>query len=83
MGMGTVDTPKVVDDDIEYAQQSNKEHCRIFRFKSNSNHDTCKKTKSADCNTNCTPTISLENETEEEEDEKDSTGELEVCTICR
>jgi hypothetical protein len=67
MGMSTMNTPEIIDQNVEDTQQCNKEHGRIFCFESDGNHDTREKSDGTDRNTTCTPAISSENEAKEEE----------------
>jgi len=77
-----MDGPKVVDDDVEDAQQGDEEHGAVLGLEADGNHDTRKKTDRTHCDTQDTPTIPFKDESEEQEDKKDSTGELKVRSIC-
>ena len=81
MRVSAVHAPKVVDQYIEDTQQCDEKHCRVLCLESHCDHNTCKETKSADCNATGTPTISLEDKPKEEEDKKNSSRELEISSI--
>lgn len=67
-------SPPVVSEDIEDAEDNNKKYGRPFGFETNGNHNTCTKTNDRHEDTGDGP-CSLDNEAEEEENEEDTTSQ--------
>lgn len=75
--MGRVHAPPVVGEDVEYAENDNKEDGRPFGFETNSDHSACGETEKRDEYSGKVP-FTLEDKTEEQEDKEDTSGEQEA-----
>lgn len=75
--MGSVDTPPIVNEDVEDAQKSDKETGAPLGLEADGDHDTGAQTNDGDDDTGERP-VALEDETNEKEDEEDSAGKLEA-----
>jgi hypothetical protein len=83
MRMSSVDTPKIIHDNVRHAKERNEKDSRILGLESNRNHNTCKKSDRAKCKPSYTPRSTSEDTAEEKEDEQDPSGELKVSSIRR
>jgi hypothetical protein len=83
MRMSSIDTPKIIHDNVRHAKECNEKDSRILGLESNRNHNTCKKSDRAECKPSYTPRSTSEDTAEEKEDEQDSSGELKVGSIRR
>lgn len=72
-----MDTPPVVCEYIEYAENENEESSRPFCFESHGDHDTCCKAEYGDEYTNNRP-FALNDEAEEEENKENATSKEEA-----
>lgn len=75
--VSSVDTPPIVNEDVEDAQKSDKETGAPLGLEADGDHDTGAQTNDGDDDTGERP-VALEDETNEKEDEEDSAGKLEV-----
>lgn len=72
-----MESPEVVDQEVEDAQDDNEQSGAVLGLESNDNHDARNTAKGGDNDTPKRP-LSAENESNEEEDQEDTTSKLEV-----
>ena len=77
VGVVGVQSPPVVDVEVEDAQNEHQHDRRELGLETNNNHDASNETEQASHNSPETP-VTAENEADEEEDEQDTSSELEI-----
>ena len=78
LGVSRVNTPPVVGEHVEHAQDEDEESGRPFGLEADGNHPTCTQTHDRHKHSSDAP-LSLNDESQKEEDEQDAAGKKEAA----